>query len=1085
MSGSVYLLKDKTIGILAAKASWCWTGATVALCLASLLCWDSLCAAEPEAVAVGAGISSNSVGLCLVLDSGDGRLAAEVAVRTKCTVFAIARDERDCERTRLALDHAGVHGVRATAACGSLEKLPLPDCYANYVLNGSSEKPLNLKEVMRVLGPDGIAVIGGGKSDPAKLKQGMDSSGIMDGKVSGNHIIFKGKMPAGLDEWSYVTPHADNLMVTRDASIRPPFRTQWMLEDNAMPGYALGISGGRVVFRNDPAGRYIAWNVFNGMPLWERRLTCKNKERFGLIDDTFYSAEDSVIVAIDAATGETRREYRLSGFDGVGWKYGARGWFEGRFIERKKPEEIKGLYWLWLAVENGRLYAMAQSPTANTNNVYDTGDLVCAMDLESGKELWKYKAQAPIRASSLALSSNKLCFYTFVPILNTNGQATTRGKGAPYCLDAVTGKELWGGVDFGDFVNWSDNRGPLAGIDGDKYYVWALGRYKEEKNPYVTKITKSYNLQTGSFVREYQGGAGDKILNGKVYYMGGRKNQYGQGFYQCMDLATGKEIPHKIQNENSIRQGCGSGNMTPTCVFAGGQGFCAYDLETGLKWEHMFFRNPCNIGPTIGNGMVLQVRSPCQCEYVQTSPIAMAPAGTNWVAPDATKDMVSRLVTGPAFDIPLVSGEKEEWTHYRGNAGHTGEAGNAPKTPFKKVWEQQVAQVSKIPHKLTPPSCGGGLVFTASRNGDVWALEQATGEIRWKFLSGAGVRVTPAYGKGRVLFGSDDGWVYCLDAKSGKLAWKFRVAPEERYINRDGQMSSTWPSMAGVLLEGDTAYCAAGLYSYDGAYLYALDIRSGKAIWARKTGDIDNQLGSPQGIMALAGDALVLPTITAHFDDATTRTGAFRKSNGELISWYPDRSPGSMNSDDWGVKRHARQHMYRGSEAVADGDAFFLGGPKRGRLSNASWPYAMMDAKTGWLYGSHPILAVNSMVTKNKGVPPVLGKKVIVGDAKVYDRAKFSETLRGLTAKTGSRLEPKEGGIELKKDGYSWGLALCGNVVVILGENDLAAYDATKDRTELCRVVLKGPLVRNGFAVSGGSVFVVSENNVVYGVRGE
>src|SRR6185295_4550897 len=142
-------------------------------------------------------------------------------------------------------------------------------------------------------------------------------------------------------------------------------------------------------------------------------------------------------------------------------------------------------------------------------------------------------------------------------------------------------------------------------------------------------------------------------------------------------------------------------------------------------------------------------------------------------------DLAARLFPGPAFKQPLLEMGGDDWTHYRGNAGHTGETSSEPAS-LAPGWER------KLSGRLTPPSCGGGLVYVASLDGTVWGLDQKTGEIRWRFLCGAGVRVTPAFGRGRVLFGSDDGWVYCLEAKTGAIAWRFRAAPEEYFINSGG-----------------------------------------------------------------------------------------------------------------------------------------------------------------------------------------------------------------------------------------------------------------------------------------------------------
>jgi len=82
------------------------------------------------------------------------------------------------------------------------------------------------------------------------------------------------------------------------------------------------------------------------------------------------------------------------------------------------------------------------------------------------------------------------------------------------------------------------------------------------------------------------------------------------------------------------------------------------------------------------------------------------------------------------------------------------------------------------------PSVGGGAVFIGSHNGQVYALDAATGCERWRFLAGAEVRtslVLDVWRKGdrgakpRLYFGDLVGNVYALDARDGTLVWRRRV----------------------------------------------------------------------------------------------------------------------------------------------------------------------------------------------------------------------------------------------------------------------------------------------------------------------
>lgn len=80
------------------------------------------------------------------------------------------------------------------------------------------------------------------------------------------------------------------------------------------------------------------------------------------------------------------------------------------------------------------------------------------------------------------------------------------------------------------------------------------------------------------------------------------------------------------------------------------------------------------------------------------------------------------------------------------------------------------------------PAVVDGVVYVGSQDGSVYALDQQTGCIHWRFQTVAEVRtaivVEPdTKGGGRLFFGDLVGNVYSLDAKSGELRWRDR--PDE------------------------------------------------------------------------------------------------------------------------------------------------------------------------------------------------------------------------------------------------------------------------------------------------------------------
>ena len=68
---------------------------------------------------------------------------------------------------------------------------------------------------------------------------------------------------------------------------------------------------------------------------------------------------------------------------------------------------------------------------------------------------------------------------------------------------------------------------------------------------------------------------------------------------------------------------------------------------------------------------------------------------------------------------------------------------------------------------LSSPVVADGVVYFGSGDGNVYALDAAPGDLRWKFRTGDVVHASPAYADGVVYVGSWDSYFYALDARTG------------------------------------------------------------------------------------------------------------------------------------------------------------------------------------------------------------------------------------------------------------------------------------------------------------------------------
>ena len=193
------------------------------------------------------------------------------------------------------------------------------------------------------------------------------------------------------------------------------------------------------------------------------------------------------------------------------------------------------------------------------------------------------------------------------------------------------------------------------------------------------------------------------------------------------------------------------------------------------------------------------------------------------------------------------------------------------------------------------PVVADGTLFIGSNDGNVYALDLATGAQRWKTRTGGRVASSAAVAKGRVFIESYDSNLYALDAGTGEVRWKFKTEGERRFTAKhlhgaepaaelmadpfdfylsspaiengvvyfgsgDGNVYAVeaasgalkWKFKTGDVVHASPALAAGTLYigSWD-SYLYALDAGTGREKWRFKTGE-DHNIYNQVGIQSAA-----------------------------------------------------------------------------------------------------------------------------------------------------------------------------------------------------------------------------------------
>jgi len=121
---------------------------------------------------------------------------------------------------------------------------------------------------------------------------------------------------------------------------------------------------------------------------------------------------------------------------------------------------------------------------------------------------------------------------------------------------------------------------------------------------------------------------------------------------------------------------------------------------------------------------------------------------------------------------------------------------------------------------LSSPAIWSGAVYFGSGDGNIYALDAASGNLLWKFHTGDVVHASPAIAGGILFVGSWDTYFYALDARTGKEKWRFKTGEDHEYHNQEGIQSS--------------AAVADGMVYFGcrDSNLYALDAQTGAKKWA-------------------------------------------------------------------------------------------------------------------------------------------------------------------------------------------------------------------------------------------------------------
>ena len=252
-------------------------------------------------------------GYCLVLDCGEGRLAYELARRSKLNIVGVVPDADAADRTRRLLDRAGLSG-RVTVHVAAGDRLPFTSYFANVVVSDGllhgGPYPDNTAEIMRVLRPcGGVLLLAAPTGFEERMRQWGRTFSPQWKTVTRDDLAWGRFERGGLDgsgAWTHQYAEPGNSACSGDTLVKGPLAVQWFGEpgprdmlDRHHRNIAPLVRDGRLFVPGDCM--VLAVDAYNGTVLW--RADVPDSRRLGTFLDCGSMAVDERMLYVAAEEG--------------------------------------------------------------------------------------------------------------------------------------------------------------------------------------------------------------------------------------------------------------------------------------------------------------------------------------------------------------------------------------------------------------------------------------------------------------------------------------------------------------------------------------------------------------------------------------------------------------------------------------------------------------------------------------------------------------------------------------------------------------------------------------------------------------
>jgi len=431
-------------------------------------------------------------GWAVSLGIGTGRLIDEILRQSKLHVIAVDRDADKVDALRRRMDDADLYGSRVTALVGDPFDTGLPPYVANLIFSeGAKATGLDVRNhkagrIVRPIRPyNGRAVLPAGEDAAAVLawakKAKLDGATV---RRAGADVVVErtGPLP-GAGSWSHQYGDAANSVVSEDDRVRLPLGLLWFGGNthlDVLPRHGHGptpqVAAGRLVIEG--INMLSARDVYTGRVIWKRKfqgfsnfnMYWNRSFRPNIYDRSYnqghiaganiwganyVTAADAVylingpgLLVLDAATGETKKTFRLPERNGARPNWGVVLMAGDMLIAGAEPIGVGG------RLRKGQKrkplapkFILEGTPGVRFNLPFGSGSRnLVAVGRHTGKVRWSRPAVMSYRHNAIIASNDKVFVIDGFSghqrnWLRTMGQPVPGGT--LHAIELETGKELW------------------------------------------------------------------------------------------------------------------------------------------------------------------------------------------------------------------------------------------------------------------------------------------------------------------------------------------------------------------------------------------------------------------------------------------------------------------------------------------------------------------------------------------------------------------------------------------------------------------------------------------------------------------